>query len=58
MLRATAATLLLDAGVPVEVVQQPPAHASPVTTQRYNHGTSRLDAHGTYRLAALLAGGT
>ncbi|WUI02831.1 tyrosine-type recombinase/integrase [Spirillospora sp. NBC_00431] len=57
VLRATAATLLLDAGVPVEVVQQLLAHASPVTTQRYDRGTRRLDAHGTYRLAALLAGG-
>jgi integrase len=57
VLRATAATLLLDAAVPVELVQQLLGHASPVTTQRYDRGTRRLDGHASYRLASLLAGG-
>ncbi|QXJ27059.1 tyrosine-type recombinase/integrase (plasmid) [Actinomadura graeca] len=57
VLRATAATLLLDAGVPVELVQDLLGHASPVTTQRYDRGTRRLDGHATYRLASILAGG-
>jgi len=58
VLRATAITLLLDAGVPVEDVQAMVGHASPVTTQRYDRGTRRLDGHPAYRLASILAGGT
>lgn len=58
VLRATAATLLLDAGVPVERVQAMLGHASPVTTQRYDRGDQRLDGHATYRLSTLLGGGT
>ncbi|MFC4114288.1 tyrosine-type recombinase/integrase [Nonomuraea zeae] len=54
MLRATAATLLLAAGVPVEHVQELLGHASPVTTQRYNRGETALDGHAAYRLADLL----
>ncbi|MFD0904504.1 tyrosine-type recombinase/integrase [Actinomadura sediminis] len=54
VLRATAATLLLDAGAPVEQVQQLLGHASPVTTQRYDRGTARLAGHAAYRLTALL----
>ncbi|MEO3784128.1 tyrosine-type recombinase/integrase [Actinocorallia sp. B10E7] len=51
--RTTAATELLDEGVPIEVVQTLLGHASPVTTQRYDRGTRRLSGHGAYRLAAL-----
>ncbi|GAA3935695.1 hypothetical protein GCM10023085_16440 [Actinomadura viridis] len=58
VLRATAATLLLDAGTPVELVQALLGHASPVTTKRYDRGTRRLDGHATYRLAGILAGGS
>ncbi|QFG22867.1 tyrosine-type recombinase/integrase [Actinomadura sp. WMMB 499] len=58
VLRATAATLLLDAGVPVDRVQAMLGHASPVTTQRYDRGEDRLDGHATYRLSSLLGGGT
>ncbi|MEV0169121.1 tyrosine-type recombinase/integrase, partial [Nonomuraea fuscirosea] len=54
MLRATAATLLRAAGVPVEVVQELLGHASPVTTQRYDRGQSILDGHAAYRLTDLL----
>ena len=58
-LRATAATLLLDAGVPVDHVQALLGHASPTTTQRYNRGEGRLDEHAAYQLDALLtAAGT
>ncbi|MFF5260058.1 tyrosine-type recombinase/integrase [Actinomadura viridis] len=48
VLRATAATLLLDAGTPVELVQALLGHASPVTTKRYDRGTRKLDGHAAY----------
>ncbi|MFI6603816.1 tyrosine-type recombinase/integrase [Nonomuraea sp. NPDC050536] len=54
MLRATAATLLLDADVPVDAVQELLGHTSPVTTQRYDRGQAQLDGHAAYRLTALL----
>ncbi|MEV3986704.1 tyrosine-type recombinase/integrase [Nonomuraea sp. NPDC049758] len=54
MLRATAATLLLAMGVPVEKVQKLLGHASPVTTQRYDRGEAQLDEHAVHRLAELL----
>ncbi|MER6579139.1 tyrosine-type recombinase/integrase, partial [Nonomuraea sp. NPDC001023] len=54
MLRATAATLLLAMGVPVEKVQALLGHASPVTTQRYDRGETQLDGHAVHRLAQLL----
>lgn len=53
--RATAATALLDAGVPLADVQDLLGHASPVTTRRYDRGRRRLDGHAAYRMAALLA---
>ncbi|WP_405149100.1 tyrosine-type recombinase/integrase [Sphaerisporangium sp. NBC_01403] len=56
--RATAATVALDAGVPLADVQELLGHASPVTTQRYNRGRRKLDSHAAYRMAALLAGGS
>ncbi|MGW4644088.1 tyrosine-type recombinase/integrase [Sphaerisporangium sp. NPDC004334] len=56
--RATAATALLDAGVPIADVQEMLGHASPVTTQRYNCGRRKLDSHAAYRMADILAGGT
>lgn len=58
VLRATAATLLLDAGVPGELVQALLGHASLVTTQRYDRGTRKLDGHAAYRLASILGGGS
>ncbi|GAT67314.1 endonuclease [Planomonospora sphaerica] len=48
--RATAATLALDAGVPLAGVQELLGHASPVTTQRYNRGRRKLDSHAAYRM--------
>uniref|UniRef100_UPI003F498E57 tyrosine-type recombinase/integrase n=1 Tax=Microtetraspora malaysiensis TaxID=161358 RepID=UPI003F498E57 len=56
--RTTAATALLDEGVPLADVQELLGHASPVTTQRYNRGRRKLDGHAAYRMAALLAGGS
>ncbi|GAA4158021.1 tyrosine-type recombinase/integrase [Actinomadura keratinilytica] len=55
VLRATAATLLLGSGVPVEDVQELLGHASPVTTQRYDRGATKLEQHAAYKMAALLA---
>ncbi|MEU6718266.1 tyrosine-type recombinase/integrase [Nonomuraea sp. NPDC046802] len=54
MLRATAATLLRAAGVPVEQVQELLGHGSPITTQRYDRGQTALDGHAAYRLTDLL----
>ncbi|MEV7808956.1 tyrosine-type recombinase/integrase [Microbispora sp. NPDC088329] len=56
--RATAATALLDEGMPLADVQELLGHSSPVTTQRYNRGRRKLDGHAAYRMAAILAGGT
>lgn len=58
VLRATAATLLRDAGVTTDQVQEMLGHASPVTTQRYDRGQRRLDGHAVYRLAHILNGGS
>jgi integrase/recombinase XerD len=58
VMRATAATLLLDAGVAVELVQALLGHRSPVTTQRYDRGTRALDGHAAYRLSSILSGGS
>mgnify|MGYP001229414840 CR=1 FL=1 len=52
--RATAATALLDEGVPLADVQDMLGHSSPVTTRRYDRGRRRLDGHAAYRMAALL----
>jgi integrase len=52
------ATLLLDAGVAVELVQDLLGHRSPDTTQRYDRGTRRLDGHAAYRLASIRGGGS
>ncbi|MFC9977847.1 tyrosine-type recombinase/integrase [Spirillospora sp. NPDC127200] len=54
VLRATAATLLLDAGVPKDKVQQMLKHASQTTTERYDRGQARLGGHAAYRLAGIL----
>lgn len=56
--RATAATALLDEGVPLADVQELLGHSSPVMTKRYDRGRKKLDGHAAYRMAALLAGGS
>ncbi|TDD37505.1 hypothetical protein E1286_37180 [Nonomuraea terrae] len=56
--RATAATALLDAKVPLADVQELLGHASPVTTKRYDRGRRKLDGHAAYRMASILAGGS
>lgn len=50
-LRHGAATCSLEAGEPIHRVQQLLRHASPVTTQRYDHSRDRLDSSAAYGLA-------
>ncbi|WP_326806629.1 tyrosine-type recombinase/integrase [Streptomyces sp. NBC_01775] len=45
----------LEAGVPLERVQDAVGHSDPRTTQRYNRRRRQLDDHPTYSLAAKLA---
>jgi integrase/recombinase XerD len=54
-LRHTAATLALDDGAPLRVVQASLGHADPKTTVRYDRARRGLDDHITYRLAQYLA---
>jgi len=56
MLRATAITNALVAGVPLHVVQAMANHADPKTTSRYNRAAVNLDTHPSYGLATELAG--
>lgn len=53
-LRHTFATLALDMGIPLAVVQDAMGHKDPRTTQRYNRARFRLDNHPTYALAQRL----
>jgi len=55
-LRHGAATCALEAGEPLHRVQQLLRHASPVTTQRYDHSRDRLDRSAAYGLGTALAG--
>lgn len=55
-LRHGAATCSLEAGEPIHRVQQLLRHASPVTTQRYDHSRDRLDASAAYGLGRALGG--
>jgi len=48
-------TLSLEAGVPLEHVQDAAGHADPRTTQRYNRGRNRLTNHPAHVLGGLLA---
>jgi integrase/recombinase XerD len=54
-LRHTAATLALDDGASLRVVQASLGHADPKTTVRYDRARRGLDDHITYRLAQYLA---
>jgi len=55
-LRHGAATCALEAGEPLHRVQQHLRHASPLTTQRYDHSRDRLDKSAAYGLAHALGG--
>jgi site-specific recombinase XerD len=55
-LRHGAATCALEAGEPLHRVQQLLRHASPVTTQRYDHSRDRLDKSAAYGLARAIGG--
>ncbi|GAB2830211.1 hypothetical protein GCM10022221_31150 [Actinocorallia aurea] len=54
--RATFASLLREAGVPREKVQEAMGHASSTTTQRYERGTASLSSHAAYDMERLLDG--
>lgn len=49
-LRHTAATLMLEAGVPLEQVQDQLGHADPKTTRRYDRARRNLDQSPSYDL--------
>ncbi len=54
MLRATAITGALDAGVSLRDVQDFARHADPRTTRRYDRARHNLDRHASYALAGWL----
>lgn len=54
LLRHTAATAALEAGAPLDQVQDLLGHASPVTTKRYVQARQRLDSSAAYSVAAWL----
>lgn len=54
-LRHTAATLALDAGVPLRDVQQMLGHRDPRTTNRYDRARDSLDRSAVHALGAALA---
>ncbi|MEV3927053.1 tyrosine-type recombinase/integrase [Actinomadura coerulea] len=56
-LRHSVATLLLDRGHPLHVVQDFLGHADPRTTRRYDHARESLDRSPAYDLGAALAAG-
>ncbi len=53
-MRATAITLLLDAGASLRDAQDFARHADPRTTRGYDRARGNLDRHGTYALSAFL----
>lgn len=55
VMRHTAVTEALRAGVPLHLVQDLARHADPRTTRRYDRAARSLDQHATYALAAHLA---
>ncbi len=55
-MRATAITLLLDAGVSLRDVQDFARHEDPRTTRGYDRARGNLDRAGTYALSAFLDG--
>jgi site-specific recombinase XerD len=55
-LRHAFITAALDAGVPLQDVQEAASHADPRTTMRYDRARVSLDRHTTYIVAAFIAG--
>lgn len=55
LVRHTAASLTLDAGAPLDRVQDPLGHADPRTTMRYAKARQRLDTSAADDLAEWLA---
>lgn len=53
-LRHTFVTLSLEAGVPLERVQDSARHSDPRTTRRYDQARGRLDNHAAYTLAGYI----
>ena len=55
-LRHAFITAALDAGVPLQDVQEAASHADPRTTMRYDRARTSLDRHATYIVAVYVAG--
>jgi site-specific recombinase XerD len=55
-LRHSWATHLLEAGVPVQLIQQWMGHSSPRTTALYTHLSQQVEASALDKLSQLLAG--
>jgi site-specific recombinase XerD len=55
-LRHSWATHLLEAGVPLQLIQQWMGHSSPRTTALYTHLSQQVEASALDKLSQLLAG--
>lgn len=55
MLRVTAVTMALDAGVSLRDVQDLARHSDPKTTRRYDRDRGALDRHASYALAGVVS---
>ncbi len=55
-LRNAFITAALDAGLPLQDVQEAASHADPRTTMRYDRARVSLDRHATYIVSTIITG--